>query len=118
MDADTICVCCDEPCEEAELNAEGECPECAKPTCESCGESFDADDLKGNPPKCEDCLISEGHCTSCNGTGEGQVDGARCTSCGGSGQVTPANLKDDFVEPDPDDDFDDRDYGPYGYSPD
>ena len=30
----------------------------------------------------------EGHCTTCNGSGEGMYDGTRCRSCNGSGVPT------------------------------
>jgi len=56
------------------------------------------------------------YCSICNGTGEGRVDGSSCTApnCD-AGVIKP---KQEREEPEPDDDFDDRDYGPYGYSPD
>jgi hypothetical protein len=89
-----------------------------KVSCEGCGEMFEASELKGELGFCEDCLIDKEHCTSCNGTGEGQVDGSHCTSCGGSGRIE-LKSDDDYDGPDPDEyDFDDKDYGPYGYSPD
>jgi len=89
---DAICVCCNEPCEESELNGEGECSDCA-------------------PIEEED----DDSCSSCNGTGEGQVDGAVCSACGGKGRVEHKPEQD---EPEPDDydpREDERDYGPWGY---
>jgi len=48
-----------------------------------------------NPPEEED-----GHCTTCNGSGEGMYDGTRCGSCGGRGVVKGERDMDDFDEPD------------------
>ena len=38
------------------------------------------------------------YCVGCNGTGEGQHDGASCSWCGGSGFERP-NADDDFDIP-------------------
>lgn len=46
----------------------------------------------------------DGHCHTCDGTGEGQYDGARCSACGGSG-VLHSHDSEDFNEPN---DFDER----------
>lgn len=42
----------------------------------------------------------EHYCQSCNGTGEGQWDGASCSSCGGSGFDRGDPDPDDFDIPD------------------
>jgi DnaJ-class molecular chaperone len=39
------------------------------------------------------------YCSACNGTGEGQYDGANCSSCGGSGFERPDEDPDDFDIP-------------------
>jgi hypothetical protein len=91
-DENFICTRCDEPCEESEINEKGECPDCAEQ---------DEDD-------------GPEHCSTCNGSGEGMVDGSRCSRCGGSGVIQHKD-PDDFDPPDSDD-FSDKDFGPYGYS--
>ena len=39
------------------------------------------------------------YCGGCNGTGEGQYDGASCSWCGGSGFERPERDPDDFAIP-------------------
>ena len=87
-----------------------------KVSCEGCGEMFDADELRGELGFCKDCIDEPEHCQTCNGTGEGQVDGSSCTNpdCDG-GVIKPKQERD---EPEPDD-YDEREdranYGRWGY---
>jgi DnaJ-class molecular chaperone len=39
------------------------------------------------------------YCAGCNGTGEGQYEGANCSSCGGSGFERVSADEDDFDIP-------------------
>ena len=102
MEANFICTSCGEPCEESEINEDGECPTCVENVSPEAGALREDED---DTP----------YCVSCNGTGEGRVDGSRCAACGGSG-LDEREDPDDFDPPDSDDNFTtDRDYGPWGY---
>ena len=63
-------------------------------------EEVGIDDLfDEEPEEDEEEIEDDGFCTACDGTGEGQYDGAACSSCGGKGFIRGTN-DDDFNEPD------------------
>lgn len=73
--------------------------------CDQCGEEFELEcggSIEGDKfycsPECKSNYIEEnddGFCVMCDGTGEGQFDGASCPACKGKGFIRGAS-HDDF----------------------